>query len=253
MSTKKKKHNSQSNDSGAKQTFNKARHKYNFKPRNPEQAQLLELMQSKDLVFVTGDAGTGKTHVLIAEAVRAFKDEEVSKIYLARPAVDAGEKLGHLPGTLEDKIGPYMLPYLDELSKVLGHSKCEQMIEDGEIEFVSFANIRGRTLEGAFVILDEAQNTTVHQMKTFLTRIGEGARVAVMGDAEQSDLPSPHDKNNGLTDGLKRFKNHPDVGAMELVEVVRSHIAAIAVNAYKKEVTPVDVKPRPVQQSKPHK
>jgi len=161
------------------------------------QWQYIQAIQTHDLTFGIGPAGTGKTFLGVMQAVNALKHREVSRIVLARPAVEAGEKLGFLPGDLQEKVSPYLRPLYDALDEALGMEQSHKLIERGVIEVVPLAYMRGRTLDDAFIILDEAQNTTGPQMKMFLTRIGQGSKAVVTGDLTQIDLP------NGQTSGLK--------------------------------------------------
>ena len=160
-----------------------------LKPKTIGQKAYVDSMRSKDVVFGIGPAGTGKTYIAVAMAVNAYKNKEVQKIILARPAVEAGERLGFLPGDLQDKVDPYLRPLYDALYDVLGRDAALRLKEKEVIEVVPLAYMRGRTLDNAFIILDEAQNTTREQMKMFLTRMGFGSKVVVTGDITQIDLP----------------------------------------------------------------
>lgn len=204
------------------------RKKYQFTPRSNEQKELFNTILERDLTFAVGPAGTGKTHVMAAAIEHAYRNG-IRKIYLCRPAVDAGEDLGYFKGDVDEKIAPYFRPLFDELDEVFGKEKRKQMMEDGEIELASFATMRGRTLKNAIVVLDEAQNTTIAQMKLFLTRIGSKAKVIISGDLKQNDLKTA---DNGLSDAIQRFSKYAEVGIVKLTKVVRSRIASMAVEAY---------------------
>ena len=168
-----------------------------IRPQTKNQVKLVSLMHKNDMVFAIGPAGTGKTYVGVALAVKALKEKQVKRIILTRPAVEAGENLGFLPGDLKEKLDPYMQPLYDALRDMIPHEKLNAFIEAGIIEIAPLAFMRGRTLDNAFVILDEAQNTTVEQMKMFLTRLGFGSTAVITGDATQIDLPK------GTMSGLK--------------------------------------------------
>jgi phosphate starvation-inducible PhoH-like protein len=159
-------------------------------PKSMAQKRYLEAIRSHDIVFGIGPAGTGKTYLAMAMAVAALQERKVKRIILARPAVEAGEKLGFLPGDLAEKVNPYLRPLYDALHEMMDASRAAQLVEQGTVEVAPLAFMRGRTLNDAFVILDEAQNTTIEQMKMFLTRIGFGSRAVVTGDLTQTDLPS---------------------------------------------------------------
>jgi len=173
-------------------------------PRTEGQAAYVEAIRKHELVFCTGPAGTGKTFLAVATAVEALKQQLIRKIVLVRPAVEAGESLGFLPGDLQAKINPYLRPLLDALREIIDFEKVQRYMDEDVIEVVPLAYMRGRTLNRAFIILDEAQNTTVMQMKMFLTRMGEESRMVVSGDTSQIDLP-PHTKS-GLIDAISRLK-----------------------------------------------
>ena len=174
-------------------------------PRTPGQAEYVQAIRDHSLVFCTGPAGTGKTYLAVATAVEALRDQRIHKIVLVRPAVEAGESLGYLPGDLQAKINPYLRPLLDALRDMMDYDQVRRYMEEDVIEVVPLAYMRGRTLNNSFIILDEAQNTTVSQMKMFLTRMGEESQVVVSGDTSQMDLP-PHTKS-GLIDALSRLRN----------------------------------------------
>ena len=180
--------------------------------------------KKKDIVFGIGPAGTGKTYIAVAMAVNAFKNKEVQKIILARPAVEAGERLGFLPGDLQDKVDPYLRPLYDALYDVLGRDASLRLKEKEAIEVVPLAYMRGRTLDNSFIILDEAQNTTREQMKMFLTRMGFGSKVVVTGDVTQIDLP--RGKKSGLVEASKVLKDVADIDFCHLkdTDVVRHEL-----------------------------
>ena len=201
-------------------------------PRTAGQAEYVETIRQHSLVFCTGPAGTGKTYLAVATAVEALNAQTISKIVLVRPAVEAGESLGFLPGDLQAKINPYLRPLLDALREMMDYEKVQRYMGEDVIEVVPLAYMRGRTLNKAFIILDEAQNTTVAQMKMFLTRMGEGSRVVVSGDTSQIDLP-PHTKS-GLIDAIARLR---DIGGYALVkltgvDIVRHRLVQDVVRAY---------------------
>ena len=176
-----------------------------LKPKTLGQKNYVNSIRNKDIVFGVGPAGTGKTYIAVAMAINAYKNKEVQKIILARPAVEAGERLGFLPGDLQDKVDPYLRPLYDALYDVLGRDAALRLKEKEVIEVVPLAYMRGRTLDNSFIILDEAQNTTREQMKMFLTRMGFGSKVVVTGDVTQIDLP--RGKKSGLVEALRVFKN----------------------------------------------
>ncbi|MEE1143935.1 MAG: PhoH family protein, partial [Acutalibacteraceae bacterium] len=181
-----------------------------------------------------GPAGTGKTYLAVAEAVRAFKSKQVTRIILTRPAVEAGEKLGFLPGDLQQKIDPYLRPLYDALFDMLGAETFQKQQEKGAIEVAPLAYMRGRTLDDSFIILDEAQNTTKEQMKMFLTRLGFNSKMIVTGDVTQIDLPAG--KESGLTDAMKVLKSVEDIAIVRFTQkdVVRHHLVQAIVKAYEK-------------------
>jgi phosphate starvation-inducible PhoH-like protein len=206
--------------------------KKNVKPYSQLQASYINLLHQHDLVFALGPAGTGKTYLAVAMAVYMFTTGKVEKIILSRPAVEAGEKLGFLPGDLKEKIDPYLRPLYDALFDMMPAEKLERHIETGEIEVAPLAFMRGRTLSNAFVILDEAQNTTPTQMKMFLTRMGQNTRMVVTGDLSQVDLPK--DVKSGLGDALRKVENIEGIGSVKFTDqdVVRHDLAAKIVQAY---------------------
>lgn len=210
-------------------------HTINGKPVKPKtlgQKNYVDHIRTKMIVFGTGPAGTGKTYLAIAMAVTAFKNEEVGRIILTRPAIEAGEKLGFLPGDLQSKIDPYLRPLYDALYQIMGAESFQRNMEKGLIEVAPLAYMRGRTLDNAFIILDEAQNTTPAQMKMFLTRIGFGSKVVITGDATQKDL-APGTKS-GLDHALRVLRKVEDIGICELTsnDVVRHPLVQKIVKAY---------------------
>ncbi len=202
------------------------------RPRTPGQAAYVEAIRGNDLIFCFGPAGTRKTYLAVAMAVSALKEERVRKIVLVRPAVEAGESLGFLPGDLQAKINPYLRPLKDALYEMIDHDAIKRFTEQDVIEVIPLAYMRGRTLNDAFMILDEAQNTTVAQMKMFLTRMGNGSKIVVSGDITQIDLP-PHTRS-GLVDGLSRLRNISGFAAVELTaaDIVRHPLVQAIVRAY---------------------
>ena len=189
-------------------------------------------IRDSSITFGVGPAGTGKTYLAVAMAVKAFKSKEVTRIILTRPAVEAGEKLGFLPGDLQNKVDPYLRPLYDGLHDMLGAESFQKLLEKQSIEVAPLAYMRGRTLDDAFIILDEAQNTSPEQMKMFLTRMGAGSKVVVTGDITQIDLP---DKNrSGLVDALGVLKNVPGIARVQFSEkdVVRHRLVQEIVKAY---------------------
>ena len=203
-------------------------------PKTLGQKKYVDLIKSNDITFGIGPAGTGKTYLAVAMAVRAFKNDEVSRIILTRPAVEAGESLGFLPGDMRDKVDPYLRPLYDALFDMLGPDRFNKYLERGNIEVAQLAFMRGRTLDNAFIILDEAQNTTPEQMKMFLTRLGFGSKAVVTGDITQTDLPN--NKKSGLLQATKILKNVSGIGSMELTEkdVVRHELVQRIIRAYEK-------------------
>jgi len=203
-------------------------------PQSELQCRYLERIAKKVVNFSIGPAGTGKTYLAVAMAVQALENEEVSRLILTRPAVEAGEKLGFLPGDLAQKVDPYLRPVYDALYEMLGFDKVEKLISRHVIEVAPLAYMRGRTLNHAFVILDEAQNTTPAQMKMFLTRIGFGSRAVVTGDITQTDLPDQ--KTSGLRHSLRILKDIEAIGFTHFtsVDVVRHPLVQTIVEAYDK-------------------
>ncbi|MHB8170933.1 MAG: PhoH family protein [Thermincolia bacterium] len=203
-----------------------------IKPKTVGQFQYLQAIKDNDIVFGIGPAGTGKTYLAVVMAVAALKNREVGKIILTRPAVEAGEKLGFLPGDLQEKVDPYLRPLYDSLYDVLGADTTAKYIERGIIEVAPLAYMRGRTLEDSFIILDEAQNTTPEQMKMFLTRIGLGSKAVSTGDITQVDLP--RGQHSGLIEVQKVLQNITGISFQFLtdVDVVRHHIVQKIIQAY---------------------
>ncbi len=197
------------------------------------QRQYVQEIKHKDLVFGIGPAGTGKTYLAVVMAVAALKRHEVERLILTRPAVEAGESLGFLPGDLKEKVDPYLRPIYDALNSILGAEHTERLIERGVIEIAPLAYMRGRTLDNAFVILDEAQNTTRAQMKMFLTRLGFGSKMIINGDRSQIDLPKGHSQS-GLVDAEKILKGSPHIGFVKFdaVDVVRHPVVSEIIRAY---------------------
>lgn len=203
-----------------------------LKPKTNGQKKYIDLIRQKMIVFGVGPAGTGKTYLAMAMAIDAFKRDEVSKIILTRPAIEAGEKLGFLPGDLQSKVDPYLRPLYDALHQIMGPDAYLRNAEKGLIEVAPLAYMRGRTLDHSFIILDEAQNTTPAQMKMFLTRIGFGSKVIVTGDLTQKDLP--FGTRSGLDHALDVLKNIDDIGFATLTnkDVVRHPLVQQIVTAY---------------------
>lgn len=204
------------------------------KPRTHNQLKLVETCKHDDLVFAIGPAGTGKTYVAVAMAVRALKDKKVRKIILTRPAVEAGENLGFLPGDLNEKLAPYLQPLYDALRDMIPAEKLRQYTENGTIQVAPLAYMRGRTLDNAFVILDEAQNTTQMQMKMFLTRMGKSAKFIVTGDITQIDLP--RNQRSGLPEAMKILDKVKGIGFVYFGEkdVIRHELVKKILGAYNK-------------------
>ena len=207
----------------------KKRHIY---PRTATQAEYISEMMNNELVFGLGPAGTGKTYLAVALAVSMMIEGKIDKLILSRPAVEAGEKLGFLPGDLKDKVDPYLRPLYDALFEMLPAETVEKKMAIGEIEIAPLAFMRGRTLANAFVILDEAQNTTPMQMKMFLTRLGENSRMVVNGDLSQVDLP--RGTTSGLRDALETLQGTPNISSVRFssADVVRHGLVAKIVKAY---------------------
>ncbi len=204
------------------------------KPRSENQQQLVEAFNKNDMVFAVGPAGTGKTYLSIALAVKALKEKAIKKIILSRPAVEAGEKLGFLPGDMKDKIDPYLQPLYDALEDMLPQAKLQEMMEKHVIQIAPLAFMRGRTLSDAVVILDEAQNTTCAQIRMFLTRMGWNTKMIITGDMTQIDLP--HEQRSGLKEALAILSGIEGIGVVELTrkDIVRHKLVTRIVNAYEK-------------------
>jgi phosphate starvation-inducible PhoH-like protein len=204
-------------------------------PRNVKQRQYLKTVSEHDVVFAIGPAGTGKTYLAVAMAAAALLERKIKRIVLCRPAVEAGERLGFLPGDLVEKINPYLRPLYDALYDILGYEKTGKMLERGVIEVAPIAFMRGRTLNDAFIILDEAQNTTTEQMKMFLTRIGFFSKAVITGDVTQVDLPQG--KASGLREARRILSDVPEIGFVTFDErdVVRHPIVQRIVAAYESE------------------
>jgi len=206
-----------------------------IKPKTVNQQTLVALVRDNDLVFALGPAGTGKTYISVALAVRALKNKVVKKIIITRPAVEAGENLGFLPGDLKEKIDPYLRPIYDALNDMVPYEKLRYYMEREIIEIAPLAYMRGRTLNNAFILLDEAQNTTPMQMKMFLTRMGPDSKMIVTGDASQVDLPTK--QNSGLKEAIRILKGVKGIGFIELNEkdVVRHKLVRDIIEAYHRE------------------
>lgn len=202
--------------------------------RTPNQQRLVDAFRSNDLTFAMGPAGTGKTYIAIALAVKALKNKEARKIILSRPAVEAGEKLGFLPGDMKDKIDPYLQPLYDALEDMIPAVKLKEYMETGVIQIAPLAFMRGRTLNDAIIVLDEAQNTTTHQIKMFLTRLGMNAKMIVTGDATQIDLP--RSTQSGLVQALKILRGVEGIGRVEFSkkDIVRHALVQRIVEAYER-------------------
>lgn len=205
-----------------------------IRPKTPGQKRYVDAIKKNSIVFGVGPAGTGKTYLAVALAVYALKNRDVDRIVLTRPAVEAGEKLGFLPGDLNEKVDPYLRPLFDALREMMGEDSYLRHIERGSIEIAPLAYMRGRTLSNSFIILDEAQNTTKEQMKMFLTRMGENSRIVVTGDVTQIDLP--RNITSGLVDAIDVLR---DVKGIEIVrlnskDVVRNELVTKIIEAYEK-------------------
>ena len=205
-----------------------------IKPKTLGQKSYVSMIENNDVVFGIGPAGTGKTYLAVAMAIRAFKNNEVNRIILTRPAVEAGESLGFLPGDLQDKVDPYLRPLYDALFEIFGFETYQNLVEKGVIEVAPLAYMRGRTLDNSFVILDEAQNTTFEQMKMFLTRLGYGSKAIITGDITQIDLP--RGKNSGLKSASSILRNVRGIEFMEFtaIDVVRHPLVQRIIEAYDK-------------------
>ena len=217
--------------------------------RSQNQQRLVQAYKENDMVFAVGPAGSGKTYTSIALAVRALKNKEIRKIILSRPAVEAGEKLGFLPGDMKDKIDPYLQPLYDALEDMIPTQRLREMMDQNIIQIAPLAFMRGRTLNDAVVILDEAQNTTGAQIKMFLTRMGMGTKMIITGDVTQIDLPQ-HIRS-GLVEAIHVLRNVPGIGFihMDRRDIVRHKLVTRIVDAYEKEAT--DNRERAAGHSKP--
>ena len=204
-------------------------------PRSQNQKNYFQLLNSKDIVFAYGPAGTGKTYLAVAKAVASLQQGLVKKIILSRPAVEAGEKLGFLPGDLKEKVDPFLRPIYDALYEMMPYDQVEKKLANNTIEIAPIAFMRGRTLEDCYIILDEAQNTTKIQMKMFLTRLGKNSKMVVVGDNTQIDLISKNE--SGLIDASIKLKNIDDIGFIELNQrdVIRHEVVRKIINAYEEK------------------
>ena len=222
-----------------------------IKPKTIGQKDYIKTIQQKPVTIGVGPAGTGKTYLAVAAAVAAFREKEVSRIILTRPAVEAGEKLGFLPGDLQSKVDPYLRPLYDALFDMLGAETYQRYLERGDIEIAPLAYMRGRTLDDSFIILDEAQNTSREQMKMFLTRIGFGSKVVITGDITQIDLPE--DKVSGLKVAMKVLEGIDDIAICRLTgaDVVRHQLVQKIIEAY--EVYDKKNPPEPVRKKGTYK
>ncbi len=209
--------------------------KRKISPRTQNQKDYFQLLNSKDIVFAYGPAGTGKTFLAVAKAVASLQQGLVKKIILSRPAVEAGEKLGFLPGDLKEKVDPFLRPIYDALYEMMPYDQVEKKLANNIIEIAPIAFMRGRTLEDCYIILDEAQNTTKIQMKMFLTRLGKNSKMVVVGDNTQIDLISKND--SGLIDASKKLKNIEDIGFIKLDQrdVIRHEVVRKIINAYEEK------------------
>jgi phosphate starvation-inducible PhoH-like protein len=206
-----------------------------IKARTVNQKKMVEAIRKNDMVFCIGPAGTGKTYTAVALAVQALKNKEVKRIVLTRPAVEAGENLGFLPGDLKEKLDPYLMPLYDALRDMIPPERLAEMIQYGVIEIAPLAFMRGRTLDKAFVILDEAQNTTIMQMKMFLTRMGMTAKFVITGDMSQVDLPRK--QRSGLTYASRILRDIEGIGIVEMgnSDIIRHKIIAKIISAFEKQ------------------
>ncbi|MFI3247569.1 MAG: PhoH family protein [Rikenellaceae bacterium] len=205
-----------------------------IRARTPNQQKLVSLYEKCDLLFAVGPAGSGKTYTAIALAVKALKERQVKRIILTRPAVEAGEKLGFLPGDMKEKLDPYLQPLYDALNDMIPQAKLQKYMEEGTVQIAPLAYMRGRTLDSAFVILDEAQNTTFSQIKMFLTRMGRSAKFVVTGDMTQIDLPNKRD--SGLITAMDNLRSVKEIGMVEFDkrDIVRHPLVKAIVAAFEK-------------------
>lgn len=213
-----------------------------IKAKTVGQQQYMKAISKNIVTIGVGPAGTGKTYLAVAAAVAAFRERTVNRIILTRPAVEAGERLGFLPGDLQNKVDPYLRPLYDALYDMLGAETFQKYQERGSIEVAPLAYMRGRTLDDSFIILDEAQNTTKEQMKMFLTRLGFGSKIVITGDVTQIDLPA--DKTSGLKDALRVLSDVPDIAICKLTsaDVVRHALVQQIINAYERADAKKDIK-----------
>lgn len=220
-----------------------------IKAKTVGQQKYMKAIQKNTVTIGVGPAGTGKTYLAVAAAVAAFRERTVNRIILTRPAVEAGERLGFLPGDLQNKVDPYLRPLYDALYDMLGPEKFQQYQEKGAIEVAPLAYMRGRTLDDSFIILDEAQNTTKEQMKMFLTRLGFGSKIVITGDVTQIDLPD--DKVSGLKDAIRVLEGVKDIAICRLTsaDVVRHALVQEIINAYEKAAHKTEIK-KPAQNFK---
>lgn len=221
------------NEKGEHRQFIKVKRK-KIEARSPTQASYIDNLDQKDMVFGIGPAGTGKTYLAVAKAVALYEDKMVERMVFCRPAVEAGEKLGFLPGDMQDKIDPYLSPIYDALYDFLGKETAEKLLEKGDIEIAPLAFMRGRTLSDACVILDEAQNTTSAQMKMFLSRMGDRSKMIITGDPDQTDLPS--NQISGLDEAIQILSGMDEVSftRFSVEDVVRHKLVAKILRAYDK-------------------
>ena len=219
-----------------------------IKSKTLGQKEYIRAMNENTVVFGIGPAGTGKTYLAVAKAVTAFRKKEVSRIIITRPAVEAGERLGFLPGDLQNKVDPYLRPLYDALYEMLGAETFQKYQERGSIEVAPLAYMRGRTLDDSFIILDEAQNTTREQMKMFLTRLGFGSKIVITGDVTQIDLPT--DKTSGLKDAMRVLEGVKDIAICRLTaaDVVRHALVQEIISAYERADKKPDIQ-KPVKPS----
>ena len=223
-----------------------------IKAKTVGQQNYIKAIEKNTVTIGVGPAGTGKTYLAVAAAVAAFRERTVNRIILTRPAVEAGERLGFLPGDLQNKVDPYLRPLYDALYDMLGAETFQKYQERGSIEVAPLAYMRGRTLDDSFIILDEAQNTTKEQMKMFLTRLGFGSKVVITGDITQIDLPS--DKVSGLKDALRVLEDVKDIGICKLsaADVVRHALVQEIINAYERFEKKLETKKAAVQSGEKH-